>query len=202
MWETHVMWMQIALTPMDPSTAPGFTGDGLNCTDIDECEMNIHDCHFNGTCQNAKGSFNCSCEPGFIGNGTNCTDINECDTSIHDCHSNANCSNTGGSYSCTCNSGYTGDGFNCTDIDECTAGTHQCHPNGACANTEGSYTCACGVWYTPVADTGNRNCTPCKTLVKFYLFTPTACFFDLCRQVLTLSMNTPSFVAIEPILET
>ena len=39
----------------------GFTGDGLNCTDIDECEMHIHDCHVNGTCVNTDGSFNCLC---------------------------------------------------------------------------------------------------------------------------------------------
>ena len=39
----------------------GFTGDGLNCTDIDECEMGFHDCHVHGTCVNTDGSFNCLC---------------------------------------------------------------------------------------------------------------------------------------------
>ena len=43
------------------SCDPGFTGDGLKCTDVDECEMNLHDCHVHGTCVNTDGSFNCLC---------------------------------------------------------------------------------------------------------------------------------------------
>ena len=33
----------------------------MNCTDIDECEMGLHDCHVHGTCRNIDGSFNCLC---------------------------------------------------------------------------------------------------------------------------------------------
>ena len=39
----------------------GFTGDGFNCTDIDECTEKTHECHPNGTCQNTEGSYTCEC---------------------------------------------------------------------------------------------------------------------------------------------
>ena len=39
----------------------GFNGNGFNCTDIDECAQNIHNCHENATCHNAHGTY----RPGF-----------------------------------------------------------------------------------------------------------------------------------------
>ena len=42
----------------------GFTGDGFNCADINECsdEPNLCD---NGACTNIEGSFSCDCQKGF-----------------------------------------------------------------------------------------------------------------------------------------
>ena len=47
--------------------------NGKNCTDIDECALEIDDCHVNATCLNTIGSFKCTCDPGFQGDGKNCS---------------------------------------------------------------------------------------------------------------------------------
>ena len=38
----------------------GFRGNGFNCTDIDECSQNIHNCHENANCHNAHGTYRLS----------------------------------------------------------------------------------------------------------------------------------------------
>ncbi|XP_023819492.2 uncharacterized protein LOC101155537 isoform X2 [Oryzias latipes] len=93
----------------------GFNGNGLTCSDIDECQMdNI--CPQNDTkCTNLPGSFSCDCKTGYTLNGSHCIDVNECDTGQQQCSKYAQCVNTRGSYSCFCLSGFTGDGKNCTE---------------------------------------------------------------------------------------
>ncbi|XP_033124327.1 uncharacterized protein LOC117122739 [Anneissia japonica] len=132
----------------------GFRGDGSQCTDIDECEENIHDCDINAECANTNGSFSCVCNTGYEGNGTTCSDINECDTNstTHDCDAVAICSNVVGSFLCTCDMGYidTGAGKerDCQNIDECTVGIHNCDINAECNDTVGSFGCQCNDGYT------------------------------------------------------
>ena len=105
--------------------------------DIDECVLELDDCHDNATCNNTIGSYTCMCNDGFEGNGSHCIskfnnritsgtrvllnflssnqDINEClDSSLNDCDMNASCMDTFGSYMCSCNDGYFGNGFNCS----------------------------------------------------------------------------------------
>ena len=43
--------------------------------DIDECTSGDmpHNCHSDATCNNTKGSFNCTCHKGYEGDGVNCT---------------------------------------------------------------------------------------------------------------------------------
>ena len=41
-------------------------------SDIDECSIE-NECHQNATCNNTKGSYNCTCKDGFEGDGKNCT---------------------------------------------------------------------------------------------------------------------------------
>ncbi|NXW52032.1 NID2 protein, partial [Nyctiprogne leucopyga] len=50
---------------------PGYTGDGITCSDVDECAENP--CHPAATCYNAPGSFSCQCQPGYEGDGFQCT---------------------------------------------------------------------------------------------------------------------------------
>ncbi|XP_039639005.1 mucin-like protein [Perca fluviatilis] len=93
----------------------GYVGDGLACSDIDECQReNI--CPQNETeCMNIPGSFSCVCKKGYTLNGTQCVDVNECKMGQHDCSDFAQCVNTMGNYSCFCLGGFTGNGKNCSE---------------------------------------------------------------------------------------
>ena len=90
----------------------GYQGDGLTCTDIDECVSNPCDAH--ASCENVPGSFTCTCAPGYQGPGTSCTDIDEC--AANPCDAHATCANTPGSFMCTCSSGYQPDGTACIPL--------------------------------------------------------------------------------------
>ena len=121
----------------------GFEGDGFNCTDVDECLLEMDECSEVAFCNNWDGWYNCTCFDGYEGDGYNCTDIDECFEEIDECSENAFCTNTVPGYNCTCDEGYSGDGFNCTDVDECTEGLDDCDFEATCINLEGSFTCEC-----------------------------------------------------------
>ncbi|XP_078665878.1 uncharacterized protein LOC144908217 [Branchiostoma floridae x Branchiostoma belcheri] len=125
----------------------GYTLDsnGLNCTDINECDISTADCAVEATCTNTEGSFTCTCATGYTGNGTYCADVDECATSAS-CDRNAVCDNTVGSYTCTCKAGYEGSGRRCEDKDECVD-PDICHTNARCTNSIGSYSCSCNSGY-------------------------------------------------------
>ena len=42
-------------------------------TDLDECTLQIDNCHDNSTCSDIDGSFMCTCNEGYTGDGLNCT---------------------------------------------------------------------------------------------------------------------------------
>ncbi len=47
------------------SSPAGWTGNGLVCTDVDECTQGSHNCNVNAQCTNTPlGSFTCTCNPG------------------------------------------------------------------------------------------------------------------------------------------
>ncbi|XP_067041439.1 uncharacterized protein [Acropora muricata] len=92
----------------------GYSGDGRNCIDIDECSLS-HQCDSSATCQNSDGSYICTCDSGYTGDGRTCRDVDECTSGTHDCDANATCTNTLGSFYCQCrtSSHYYGDGKTC-----------------------------------------------------------------------------------------
>ncbi|XP_067411280.1 nidogen-2 [Emydura macquarii macquarii] len=48
----------------------GYTGNGHNCSDVDECAEGR--CHQAAACANTPGSFSCRCKPGYRGDGLQC----------------------------------------------------------------------------------------------------------------------------------
>jgi len=94
----------------------GYEGDGLTCTDVDECVGGTHGCDPLATCVNAEGTFTCECPEGYGGDGTACADVDECAEGTDACDPVATCTNSEGSYSCECPPGYEGDGFTCEDV--------------------------------------------------------------------------------------
>ena len=92
----------------------GYSGDGLTCTDVNECATNNGGCGGNATCTNSPGSFSCACNSGYTGVAPSCVDVNECATNNGGCDLvNATCTNTPGSRTCACNAGFIGDGLTC-----------------------------------------------------------------------------------------
>ena len=146
----------------------GFTGDGLACDDVDECDDNnifggVNDCDANEMCRNTLGSFYCDCEIGYKTgeNLIDCIDRDECIDGTATCDINSICRNTVGSYICECKTGWQsangdktipgGGGHKCYDVDECKSNENLHHGHDFCAqqceNTEGSYTCGCDIGF-------------------------------------------------------
>ncbi|MBR57321.1 MAG: hypothetical protein CMH54_04605 [Myxococcales bacterium] len=124
---------------------PGYTGDGLHCSNIDECATGVDTCHEDAICVDEDGSYRCTCNPGYEGDGQICLNIDECATGLAGCPGNATCTDTNGSYSCDCNPGYGG--VDCVNIDECAMGTDTCHEEAFCTDNNGSYGCTCNPGY-------------------------------------------------------
>ncbi|KAB5562577.1 hypothetical protein PHYPO_G00019510 [Pangasianodon hypophthalmus] len=93
--------------------ATGYTGDGRNCYDVDECAEGLSSCGSHAQCVNLPGSHSCQCQSGFeyAHDSRTCIDVDECRR--HPCHPHASCTNTLGSFHCRCQPGFHGDGFQC-----------------------------------------------------------------------------------------
>lgn len=51
----------------------GYTGSGVECSNVDECDLDFDDCDDNAACTDNDGSFTCACNlPEYFGNGIMC----------------------------------------------------------------------------------------------------------------------------------
>ena len=50
----------------------GYSGNGNNCSNDNECIDNTDNCDVNASCTDTEGSFTCSCNDGYVGDGTSC----------------------------------------------------------------------------------------------------------------------------------
>ncbi|CDQ60559.1 unnamed protein product [Oncorhynchus mykiss] len=189
----------------------GFTGDGRQCYDIDECRETPEICDSHAVCNNQPGTFRCECVDGFqfASDGKTCVEvdrpIDHCQRGTNNCDipERARCSYTGASaYICSCLSGFVGDGYTCrgrhlcpycfsltvvshTDIDECEQG--RCHRDAVCYNSQGSFTCQC----RPGFHGDGFQCTPGSPEHE-----KTQCERD--RESIQVSSNTGSFSFFRP----
>ncbi|KAL1116125.1 hypothetical protein AAG570_005620 [Ranatra chinensis] len=127
----------------------GFTGDGHNCVDVDECltegGLEGHHCRTNTRCYNTPGSYQCHCLPGHTTvDRFTCAEIDECASDLHECDPRAKCINTQGSYHCQCLEGYTGDGYHCLPVcaEVCENGG-RCVDGGVCECRAGYHGSGC-----------------------------------------------------------
>ncbi|KAI0221033.1 hypothetical protein LSAT2_027547 [Lamellibrachia satsuma] len=126
---------------------------------INECDSSP--CRNNGTCEDARSSYNCICVQGYTGH--NCeTDIDECASSP--CHNGARCSTSSqvDMYTCDCLAGNTG--HNCEiDVDECASSP--CHNGARCSNSQvDMFSCDCLTGYAGHSceiDTNTCRSDPC-----------------------------------------
>uniref|UniRef100_A0A669DSZ2 Nidogen 2 n=1 Tax=Oreochromis niloticus TaxID=8128 RepID=A0A669DSZ2_ORENI len=125
--------------------ATGYTGDGHNCYDIDECAEGSGTCGDNSECVNLPGSHRCHCQTGyeFSYDGRTCVgefrwkflqEMHKTSTGRAGVKGKTN----GATAQCVCCFGmFTTD----SDIDECSSSP--CHINARCINGLGSFQCQC-----------------------------------------------------------
>ncbi|XP_068732482.1 uncharacterized protein [Montipora capricornis] len=133
----------------------GLTGNGIECTDVDECSKNRGGCQHK--CVNTHGSFLCECDPGYSLNPDkrSCNDTDEC-SPVGDCMQI--CENTIGGYICKCHADFkvnSTDLKSCIPKDPCQNNSIGC--NHICFLSDGNEKCSCRTGYELKDD--RKTCT-------------------------------------------
>ena len=63
---------------------PGYTGSGTVCNDVDECQLQQHNCSAMQLlqCENTEGAFRCICQQGSVATGVEATPCQSCEYSF------------------------------------------------------------------------------------------------------------------------
>ncbi|XP_031427088.1 EGF-containing fibulin-like extracellular matrix protein 2 [Clupea harengus] len=125
----------------------GYEPQGESCIDVDECELDLHDCQPSQQCVNMVGTFSCQCPDGYSKIGVECVDIDECRYR----YCQHRCVNLPGSFSCECEPGFqvASNNRSCVDVNECDMGG-PCEQR--CFNTYGTFLCRCDQGYDLAPD--------------------------------------------------
>ncbi|XP_078693925.1 mucin-like protein [Branchiostoma floridae x Branchiostoma belcheri] len=134
----------------------GYTGDGINCQDRDECAGSEGDiCQH--VCRNFLGGFDCICNDGYIlaEDDVSCNDFDECSTNANNC--SQQCTNTDGAFDCACRTGFVlaADGEDCEPVSPCSSADNPgCDSELGWCTTDGAGTveCSCRKGYQLATD--------------------------------------------------
>ncbi len=137
----------------------GFAGDGLTCTNVNECAGNP--CQNGGVCVDGVNSFSCTCAAGFSG-ATCATNIDEC--AGNPCQNGGTCADGINAFTCTCAAGFSGPTC-ATNVNECSP--NPCQNGGVCVDGVNSFTCTCAAGFSGATcaidvnecATGNGGCS-------------------------------------------
>lgn len=117
----------------------GYTGDGTDCTDINEC-LDPQACFAGVECTNAAGDFSCAgCPAGMFGDSygpTGCRlQTANCSVQNGGCDPNSVCIDTASGPACgRCRHGFAGTGAtSCADINGCAVNAPQLNSSSPCA---------------------------------------------------------------------
>ncbi|KAI7796451.1 EGF containing fibulin-like extracellular matrix protein 2b precursor [Triplophysa rosa] len=157
----------------------GYTAQGDSCVDINECELNLHDCQPSQQCINTVGTYTCQCPDGYNKIGIECVDIDECRYR----YCQHRCVNVPGSFSCECEPGFqlAGNNRSCIDVNECEMGA-PCQQR--CYNTYGTFLCRCEQGYDLGSDgfscNDNDECSYSSFLCQFQCVNEPGTFSCVC----------------------
>ena len=139
-----------ARTPPAPTRAgsftcackAGYTGNGVTCTDVNECTAGSGNCSANATCTNTAGSFTCACNAATRATASPAPTSTSAPRAARTA-AKRHLHQHRRRLPCACNTGYTGNGVTLHRRQRVHVGRANCSPNANCTNTAGSFTCAC-----------------------------------------------------------